>query len=937
MSSGEKIDYKSTINLPQTDFPMQAKLNVREPERLAKWEAMGLSEAILAKRKGEGAANFCLHDGPPYANGDIHIGHALNKVLKDLLVRYKTMRGYYSLYVPGWDCHGLPIEQKVLQKLGNKAREMPAIEIRKQCHAYALNWVNVQREQFKRLGIGGDWDHPYLTLEPATEVGILGALRDLVANGLVHKGFRPVYWDPVYQTALAEAEIEYETHTSDSIYVKFPLQSDAQMALGLGGLKNLSIVIWTTTPWTLPANLAVTLHPDFEYVALKVGEEHFIVAKELAAAFAKACGIAAYEVAATVKSHALEHKLCAHPIFDDRTSVVILGKHVTLEAGTGCVHTAPGHGVDDFIVGKKYGLPVFVPVDNSGRYSADYPEMQGVNIFDANPRIVEKLRESGRLVHASKFEHQYPYSWRSHKPVIFRATEQWFMDLDTHGVRQKALAAIDDVKWIPSWGRERIEGMVSQRPDWCLSRQRSWGVPIPSIKSKTEGKSILHLGLIDKFLKVVAEKGTDAWFTEPLDAFWPDGFVHESTGESKPEEFDKEFDILDVWFDSGSTSLAVCEQREGLTFPASMYLEGSDQHRGWFQSSLLVATGARGRAPYEAVLTHGFVLDGAGVAMSKSKGNVIAPKEILDKMGADGLRLWVISEDYRSDIKLSQGLLQQTSEAYRRIRNTFKYLIGSLYDYDNATQAVAFGELEEIDRWMMGQLGDLIAKVRKAFDDYEFHRIFHFVHNFCSVQLSSVYLDVIKDRLYCSAPHDATRRSAQTVCHALLDSLVRLVAPVLVFTADEAWEFAHMGPEPSVHMADFPQEHPDWLNAELDERWVGLLALRGEVSRALEEARRGKAIGSSLDAQVIIIPASAEEEQFCTKNIALLKKLFIVSHVRVEAFSAPSGAAPSREIQVKPADGNKCERCWMIDPYVGTDGEHPGLCERCADVVRRIT
>ena len=930
-----KLDYKQTINLPQTAFPMQAKLPEREPQRLAKWQAEDLAGRILKNR--EGAPNYCLHDGPPYANGDIHIGHALNKILKDLIVRYKTMTGHYALYVPGWDCHGLPIEQKVIQKLGNKIREMAPAEIRRQCHDYAMKWVDTQREQFKRLGIGGDWDHPYLTLDPAVETGILGAFRDLAAKGLVHKGFRPVYWDPVYQTALAEAEIEYETHTSDSIYVKFPLV-DAGSVPALGGLKNVSIVIWTTTPWTLPANLGICLHPDFEYVALTAGEEHYIVAKELAESFRKACDLPEATLAATMTAADLVGKHARHPIFTDKTSLVILGSHVTLEAGTGCVHTAPGHGVDDFNVGKANGLPVFVPVDGAGRYTAEYPEMQGVNVFEANPRIVEKLRGEGHLLAASKIQHQYPFSWRSHKPIIFRATEQWFMYLDDGGVRERAMQAIDtEVQWIPSWGRDRIYNMVSARPNWCLSRQRSWGVPIPSIHSKSEGKSILCLPLIEKFIEVVREKGTDAWFTEPLEAFWPEGYVYEPTGESRPEQFEKEFDILDVWFDSGATSIAVCEARPGLKRPASLYLEGSDQHRGWFQSSLLVGIGTRDQAPYEACLTHGFVLDEKGEAMSKSKGNVISPQEIVNRLGADGLRLWVISEDYRSDLRISKNILDHIAEAYRRIRNTFRFLIGNLADFDPACDAVAVEELEESDRWALGQLGELVARVTEAYDTYEFHRIYHMVHGFCSVQLSALYLDIIKDRLYCSAPGDATRRSAQTVCHAMLDTIVRLVAPVLVFTADEVWEFAKLGPEASVHLADYPKARPEWQMPEaLAAKWATLLELRGEVGKVLEEARRAKAIGHSLDAEVAIEAKNAEDFEFLTKNIALLKNLFIVSHVRVTFEGSNNQSQSSWKIAVSPAPGAKCERCWMIDPQVGEDAKHPGLCPRCADVVKRI-
>jgi isoleucyl-tRNA synthetase len=933
MSPQEKIDYKDTLNLPKTDFPMQAKLPEREPERLKRWQESDLAGRMVRHRAG--APQFCLHDGPPYANGDIHIGHALNKILKDVIVRYKTLRGFQSLYVPGWDCHGLPIEQKVLQNLGDRVHQMAPVEIRKRCHQYALKWVQIQREQFQRLGVTGDWEHPYLTIDPKVEAGILSALRDLVAKGLVRKGFRPVYWDWAFRTALAEAEIEYETHVSDSVYVKFPL-IDPHDVPGLGGMSNVSIVIWTTTPWTLPANLAVCLHPDFEYDVLRNGDEYYIVANRLASEFMKACKLDRAALATRVEARALENRRCKHPIFADRQSLVILGGHVTAEQGTGCVHTAPGHGADDFAIGRKYGLPVFVPVDDAGCFTADFPEMQGINVFDANPKIVERLRNDGLLLGHGKIEHQYPHSWRSHKPIIFRATEQWFMEMDEGGVRARALEAIEkSVQWIPAWGRERIQNMVASRPDWCLSRQRAWGVPIPAIRSKANGKALLDAALLDKFIGVVREQGTDAWFSEPLETFWPDGFVYEETGENRPDQFDKEYEVLDVWFDSGASHIAVLEQREGLKWPASLYLEGSDQHRGWFQSSLLVAMGARGAAPYEQVLTHGWVLDGKGEAMSKSKGNVISPREIIDKMGADGLRLWVISEDYRADVTISQDILKRIGEAYRRIRNTFKFLIGNLYDFDPAANAVPYQKLDEHDRWVLRELGKLIGDVTDAYETYQFHKIFQMAHNFCSIHLSVLYLDVVKDRLYCSAADDATRRSAQTACRAILDAMVRLLAPVLVYTTDEVWESAGLGPEASVHLADYPRARPEWAAPELEEAWERLLELRGEVSRVLEEKRRTKEIGHSLDAGVTIAARDAEEADFLRKNVALLKNLFIVSDIQI-AQPGDGDAQTEWRIEVRKAPGAKCERCWMYDPRVGADEQHAGLCPRCADVVRRI-
>jgi isoleucyl-tRNA synthetase len=928
--SDKNSEYRKTVLTPQTEFPMRANLSTREPERLARWEAEGLYARIQELRKD--SPTYILHDGPPYANGDIHLGHALNKILKDIVVRYKTMKGFRAPYVPGWDCHGLPIEQQILKKVGPKIHEMAPVEVRRLCHEYAAGYLDTQRTQFKRLGVTGDWDRPYATFDPAYEVGILKVLRELIARGLVRKGKKSVHWDTVFRTALAEAEIEYHTHESDSIYVAFPLR-DAEAYEATKGLVNPALVIWTTTPWTMPANLGVSLHPEFEYVAIRHGGRDLIVAKGLAEAFQKECGITDGEVVRTFRVNGLDRALCEHPIFPDKTSLVMLGEHVTLEAGTGCVHTAPGHGHDDFVIGARYGLPVFVPVDEAGRYTADYPEMQGVEVFEANPRVVEKLRASGHLVASKKVSHEYPYSWRSHKPIIFRATEQWFMEFEGD-VRQRALEAIDnDVQWIPKWGRDRIHGMVSVRPDWCLSRQRSWGVPIPSVRSKKTGESVLDVRLLDAFIERVAEKGTDAWFTDALDSFWPEGFVYEPTGESRPEDFEKEFDILDVWFDSGASHVAVLEQDERLSAPADLYLEGSDQHRGWFQSALLTSIGVRDRAPYRAVLTHGFLLDGEGRAMSKSLGNVIPPNKIIQERGADVLRLWVCSEEYRSDMRVSEEILSRVSEAYRRIRNTLRFLVGNLYDFDLVSNGLEHGKLEEADRWILGRLGDLIERVDAAYGAFEFHRVYHLIYNFCNVQLSAIYLDVLKDRLYCSAPGDATRRSAQTTLHHLLESLTGLLAPLLVFTADEVWEY-RPGAEGSVHLSDFPKAREEWRDAAVEAKWERLTALREEATLALEEHRRAKTIGHSLDAEVAIRPADASEAQFLRENLALLKELFIVSQVRV---AEAEGAEPSGpRIAVTASTHSKCERCWMRSPDIGSDARHAGLCQRCSGVLQRL-
>jgi len=930
----QQRDYRNTVLTPKTDFPMRAGLADREPIKFKQWEETGLYQKIQEKRKN--SPSYILHDGPPYANGDIHLGHSLNKILKDVVVRFKTMKGFRSPYVPGWDCHGLPIEQQVSKKLGAKLNQMPAVEVRKLCHDYAMQYVGIQREQFKRLGMTGDWEKPYLTLDPTYEAGILRCLRELVAHGYVRKGRKPVHWDPVFRTALAEAEIEYEKHESDSIFVKFPVR-EAESNPVLKGLAKPSLVIWTTTPWTLPANVAVCLHPEFDYVALESGGEHFIVAKELAENFLKACKLEG-NVVRTFKAGSIEKALCAHPIYKDRSSLVIMGRHVTLEAGTGCVHTAPGHGKDDYIVGREYGLPIVMPVDDAGKFGPEFPDMQGVSVFDANPKIIERLTGEGLLLGSFKIIHDYPHSWRSHKPVIFRATEQWFMELGEGGVRERALEAIDNaVQWIPSWGRERIVGMVSQRPDWCLSRQRSWGVPIPAIRSKKSGESILDIRVMDEVIKVVGKLGTNAWFTEPLSTFWPKDFVYEKTGETSPDDFEKEWDILDVWFDSGASHMAVLESDDRLSAPADLYLEGSDQHRGWFQSALLTSIGARDRAPFRAVLTHGFLLDGQGRAMSKSLGNVISPHDVIKERGADILRLWVCSSDYRVDIKVSKEILDQVTEGYRRIRNTLRYLISNLDDFTPEANAIPHEKLEEMDRWVLSVLAGVVERVDRAFETFEFHQVYHEINEFCTVTLSAVYFDVIKDRLYCSAPDDATRRAAQTVIYHLRDHLTRLLAPILVFTSDEVWEFSGAESQ-SVHLADFPTVPVKWIEKVLEEKWDRLLTLRREIAPHLEELRRQKK--KSLDVEVTISPMDGLDREFLTENLALLKSLIIVSEVYLGQ-DAPGGVPgpdgrPVHKVEAAASASAVCGRCWMRLPSVGSHADHPALCDRCHDVVVRL-
>jgi len=931
MASETPVDYRSTVNLLKTEFPQRGNLREREPVMLQRWAESGLYEALLHHNRG--SESYILHDGPPYANGDIHIGHALNKCLKDFIVRYRQMAGFYSPYVPGWDCHGLPIEQKVIDELGKGGTSgRSALEIRKLCQEYARKYIDIQREQFKRLGVQGDWDNPYLTLTPQYEVGILQAFRRMVERGLVYKGLRPVHWDPVFRTALAEAEIEYnDNHQSPSIYVRFPIK-DGEKAEVLKGVSNPTLVIWTTTPWTLPANLAVALHPDHDYVAYQLPEETLIVAEYLLRGFlADAHVPESGEVVRKFRGRDLQGLHCAHPLLD-KESLVIFGDHVTLEQGTGCVHTAPGHGVEDFEIGKQFGLPVFNPVDDAGCFTAEYPDMAGMSVFDANPKIVEKLKANGRLVHVGTVTHSYPYSWRSHKPVIMRATEQWFMAVDREDLRQKSIRVIDsDVRWIPHWGRERIRNMVEGRPDWCLSRQRSWGVPIPSLFDKTEKTSFLHLGVIDRFIERVATEGTDCWFTLPVaDFLTPDL--------GPPDRYEKEFNILDVWFDSGASHLSVLEPRKDLSWPADLYLEGSDQHRGWFQSSLLVSMAVRDKAPYRAVLTHGFILDEKGEAMSKSKGNVISPLEVIDKLGADVLRLWVSSEDYRSDVKVSQGILDQISTAYRRIRNTVRFLLMNISDFNPETDRLSFGDLEEVDRWALGRLSGLIAQATRAYEEFEFHRVYQLVNTFCVVDLSALVLDMAKDTLYCDGKDDRRRRSAQTALYEIASALLRLMAPVLVFTSEEAWQFLPDRSADSVHLAEFPTDDPE-LAGKMD----SILPLREEVYRQIEGLRQDKdsRVRASLDASVTLRASNPEIQSWLQGQRDLLRRWFIVS--RVDVASGDGADASGRVgfldqqvgVNVRPAPGQRCTRCWVWDDGVGDDSHHPGLCPRCSAVVRR--
>ena len=914
------MDYRETLNLPRTEFPMRAQLPQREPEMLGYWEKMDIYERVRRYRKG--APLFILHDGPPYANGDIHMGTALNKVLKDIVVKYKTMRGFDSPYVPGWDTHGLPIEHQIIKTRGVNRKEVSDLEFRRLCRDYALEYVSIQREQFKRLGVRGDWDNPYLTLEPAFEARQIGIFGVMAARGYIYKGLKPVYWCARCETALAEAEIEYGNHLSASIYVKFPVIDDRGK---LGGTGNCYCLIWTTTAWTIPANLAITLHPRLDYALVEAGAEKYLLAEALIGPVAGELGGGPWPVLKRFKGEELEGIRCRHPLVD-RESPLTLGEHVTLEQGTGCVHTAPGHGQEDFEVGRVYNLGVLSPLDDSGVFTAEAGEFAGLRYDDGNKAVIKALQREGALLKAGAVEHQYPHCWRCKEPVLFRATEQWFASVD--GFREAALEAIKRVNWTPPWGEERIHNMVAERQDWCISRQRTWGVPIPIFYCRGCGEPVIDERAIEAVRLMFAREGSDAWFAREAAEILPPGFSCPGCGGG---DFRKERDTMDVWFDSGSSHVAVLETRPGMRWPADLYLEGSDQYRGWFHSSLLTAVATRNEPPYRAVLSHGWVVDGEGRKMSKSLGNVIAPIEVIKKYGGDILRLWVASSDFTSDIHLSPDILQQLSEVYRKIRNTCRFLLGNCFDFDPAGQAVSYGALEELDRWALFRLGGLITRVTRAYEEYEYHQVFHALHNYCVVDLSNFYLDVIKDRLYCSKADDPSRRSAQTVLSAVLECLTRLMAPILTFTAEELWLQLPGERQPSAQMADWPEPDPAWMDRELGLRWESLLEAREEVTRVLEQARQEKAIGGSLEAAVSIW-AGEELYRVLEAYRGQLAVLFIVSAVNLHRGQeeAPAASVPGQRLPLRilvgKAPGSKCRRCWIYPP----DGKE--LCPRCTGV-----
>src|SRR5262245_39494148 len=947
------MDYKDTLNLPKTAFPMKANLPKLEPDMLGRWEGMDIYGRIrdaAAKRP-----LWILHDGPPYANGHIHLGHLLNKVLKDIIVKSRSMLGHNAVYVPGWDCHGLPIEHQVDKELGldtasgDVRRAMDPLEKIGRCREYAARYIQIQKEEFKRLGVFGDWKHPYITMDPAYQATIAREFGRFVGRGIVYKGLKPVHWCMHCKTALAQAEVEYEDQRTPSVYVKFPLKTAAgALAAALGG-RRAALVIWTTTPWTLPANLAIAVHPGETYTAVEIEGERLVVARALLDAFLELPGVKGRAVTTSVAiaGEGLAGSVCRHP-WIDRDIPVVTADWVAMDAGTGLVHIAPGHGEEDYELGKKVGLPIYNPVDDDGRFVSDVQHFAGLTVWEANPKIIEHLKQVGALVASVTLDHTYPHCWRCKNPTLFRATEQWFIALDKDGLRQRALDAIrNDVRWIPDWGEERIFNMVAHRPEWVISRQRVWGVPIVAFYCTACNALLLEEQIVEHVADIMrAGAGADEWYAREAKDLLPSGTHCLACGGAG---FRKETDILDVWFDSGCSHAAVLEKRPELRWPAEMYLEGSDQHRGWFHSSLLEAVGTRNAPPYRSVLTHGFVVDGVGRKMSKSQGNNVTPEELIPRYGAEVLRLWVAAEDHSEDIRLSDEILNRLADAYRRIRNTCRFLLGALADFDPEQHRVSYDQMEELDRWALLRLGELIARVRRAYEAYQFHAVFHSAHNFCAVDLSALYLDIIKDRLYVSAADDPRRRAAQTVCFEVLTALARLLAPVLTFTADEVWShIAGRGKPESVHLVTFPEERPEWLDERLGAEWERLLEVRGEVSRALETARQQGRIGKGVDA--VLYVASAPEEDWspllAAKGPALLAMLWNVSAVCL-AERAPAGAVaydsqeiPGLVLEVLPGQAlgwRKCERCWTWSARVGEDPAHPALCERCLPIIRALT
>jgi isoleucyl-tRNA synthetase len=924
-------DYKHTINLPQTGFPMKADLAKREPAMLEAWERADLYGKIRSVSKGR--PGYVLTDGPPYANGAIHLGHAVNKILKDIIVKSRTLDGYDAPYVPGWDCHGLPIEMQVEKTHGRVGQKIDAKAFRAACRDYAYKQVDAQRKDFKRLGVLGDWEHPYLTMDPRFEAEQLRAFAMIIKNGHVYKGYKPVHWCLNCRSALAEAEVEYEDITSPSIYVRFEVLDRADLAARLGLQSDLvdldvptSIAIWTTTPWTLPANQAVALHPQIDYALVEFdlgdGRERLIVASERVEPLMQTLGVGAWTTLAEIKGEALEHLQLHHPFYD-RVVPVILGDHVTLDAGTGAVHTAPGHGLDDYIVGRRYDLPIENPVGGDGRFLPSTPLFAGEEVFDANAHVIEVLGSEGRLLKGEPYHHAYPHCWRHKTPVIFRATPQWFISMDQAGLRKGALEAIAHVDWMPAWGEQRISGMIAGRPDWCVSRQRTWGVPIPLFVDKETGE--LHprtLELIEEVAQRVERGGIDAWFD--LDAAALLG--------ADAARYEKSTDVMDVWFDSGVVHHAVTQLRPEIVSPSDLYLEGSDQHRGWFHSSLLTSVAMHGRAPYRGVLTHGFTVDEKGRKMSKSIGNTLVPQKLTNTLGADVVRLWIAATDYANEMSVSDEILKRMADSYRRIRNTVRFLLGNMHGFDLGKHAVPFHDLVAIDQWVISKAFALQNDIVTAYRNYEFHSIYQEVHNFCVVELGGFYLDILKDRLYTTAADSRPRRSAQTALYHLADAMVRWLAPILSFTAEEVWSFMPGERNESVFLNTW-HSFPAGAERESAIDWPAFIALKADVARQLERLRTAGEIGAPLEAEVTIYAPPEQAQRFAALGDEL-RFLLITSQARVVATDTPPadsvpGHAENVWIEVKPSTQPKCVRCWHLRPDVGSDPRYPELCARC--------
>lgn len=918
-------DYNATLNLPKTDFPMRAGLPKSEPVTLKNWEDEKLYDKLM--ERNEGKPLFVLHDGPPYANGDIHLGHALNKILKDFIVRYKNMAGFKAPFVPGWDTHGLPTELKARQKAGiGSSADISVVELRKLCEEFVTGYINDQREQFKRLGAIGEWDNPYITLKHEFEAEQIKVFAEMADKGYIYRGLKPVYWCPECKTALAEAEIEYAEDPCHSIYVKFRVTDDLGKfaAMGIDPAK-VSFVIWTTTTWTLPANVAICVGPRFEYSVIQSGDEYYVMATELYRSAMEEAGITDYQVVAAIKGSELEYMKTQHP-FLDRESLLIVGEHVTLESGTGCVHTAPGHGVDDYNVCRNYPeIPVICPVNGDGVLTEEAGQFAGLTTDEANKKIAIHLDATGSLFALKKIIHQYPHCWRCKSPILFRATDQWFCSVDDF--KDDAVKAINEVEWIPSWGKDRITSMVRERKDWCISRQRKWGVPIPIFYCRDCGEPLIDKTAMLAVADVFAKEGSNAWFDHDASGMLPEGTKCAKCGCTS---FDKEKDIMDVWFDSGSSHTAVVRRRGYLKFPADLYLEGNDQYRGWFQSSLLTSVATMGTAPYKTVLTHGMILDMEKRKMSKSLGNGISPQEVIKQYGADVLRLWVASCDYQSDVNISFDILKQRSEAYRKVRNTARYILGNLFDFNPDTDMADFDTLLPIDKWALAKLNSLIDKVREAYDKYEFHIVYHSIHNFCVVDMSNFYLDVLKDRLYTEKADSPRRRAAQTAMYLILNAMTRMIAPILAYTSDEIWKFMpHSAADEASHV--IYNEMPEKVAVDVDDSfmlfWNRIHELRDDVKKTLEPMIKEKTIKSSLEAKVTL-SAGGETLGFLKQAEPELADAFIVSEVVI----ADNGA--ELEITAEKAEGEKCERCWAIRKSVGADAEHPTLCAHCCETLR---